>query len=770
LETLNFGRNVILENHAKLDLSGASKTFVCDTLSMGEEGLAVTIALDEDDEIVVSRSGGFSAGTCRFEFTSSDVAGSYALIKVKGELDGKALENFFVSNPAPGFEYSFSVAADESDETYSNIILNVKASDIQGESYNSSAEISEEKDIRREIKVSGEGSSVVYQGGVNIEGYLNIHADAGASIVFNSSISCDYALIERTGTGSVKLNAPNPDFSGVWSISGGITEFTDPLAFGGDACKAESFTFVGGTLKYSGEQSARLERNFIIATGSDGGRVVLNASNPLTLAGSFNSTGGSLVKVGDEALTLDMVSGVHKIGSADSNVGDSFVTEIKGNGTSPSSNGYAGLQILEGKMVLKGAGKDYTVVNQTQTTCIGNSWKDQSSSAELEIEDVTFNQGGPMRQFHVGSGVYSGAPNSPKLMVRNANVYGNTLSVGNGAALMYPEVYISNSLVKMEYAVNFGSASDNVYPKVVIDKGGEMLQFRSRSSAYGLALNRNVDVVVKNGGCLSSALGGAEANNYAGLVLEENSFGTLLVENGGKLKVDKITDKNTKATESRRVDIVFDGGILEMTSGSILTTSFKVPDYHGFTTRNKGVNILIPSGLTHIFAAPFRGNGNVVKTGAGQLGIKNGVNNFTGDVFRHSGSTEIAEGQLNLCGTEQSIPSLFGAGSVFYGKLSGSIRAFVGGDVSNAISLGSSLSFGSITLDIEVVEGVEDINNSFLPVARINGATLSEATLATWTGRFEYSGARYIATGAKIENSVAYAKVELDSGLMIILR
>jgi hypothetical protein len=255
-----------------------------------------------------------------------------------------------------------------------------------------------------------------------------------------------------------------------------------------------------------------------------------------------------------------------------------------------------------------------------------------------------------------------------------------------------------------------------------------------------------------------------------GLVLEENSFGTLLVENGGKLKIDKITDKNTKATESRRVDIDFDVGILEMTSGSILTTSFKVPDYHGFTTRNKGVNILIPSGLTHIFAAPFRGNGNVVKTGAGQLGIKNGVNNFTGDVFRHSGSTEIAEGQLNLCGTEQSIPSLFGAGSVFYGKLSGSIRAFVGGDESNAISLGSSLSFGSITLDIEVVEGVEDINNSFLPVARINGATLSEATLATWTGRFEYAGARYIATGAKIENSVAYAKVELDSGLMIILR
>jgi hypothetical protein len=566
------------------------------------------------------------------------------------------------------------------------------------------------------------------------------------------------------------LNAPNSDFSGVWSISGGLTEFTDPLAFGGDACTAEPFTFVGGTLKYSGEQSARLERNFIIATGSDGGRVVLNASKPLTLAGSFNSTGGSLVKVGDDALTLDMARGVHKIGSADSNAGDSVVTGINGDGTSPSSNGYAGLQILEGKMVLKGAGKDDTIVNQTQTTCIGNAWKDQSAPAELEIKDITFNQGGPNRQFFVGSGVYQGAPNSRKLTVLNANVYGNTLSVGNGAALMYPEVYISNSFVKMEYAVNFGSASDNVYPKVVIDEGGELHLSRANSVSYGLSLNRHVDIVVKNGGCLSSALSGADVSTYAGLVLEENSFGTVLFENGGRLKADKIADKNTKATESRRVDIVFDGGILEMTSGNILTTSFKVPDCQGFTVRNKGVNILIPSGKTHVFAAPFRGNGNVVKTGAGQLGIKNGVDGFSGDVFRHSGSTEIAEGQLNLCGTEQSIPSLFGAGSVFYGTLSGSIKAFVGGTEANAISLGSSLSFGSITLDVEVVEGVEEINDTFIPVARINGAALSEETLATWTGRFEYAGSRYIATGAKIENAIAYAKVELDSGFMIIVR
>jgi hypothetical protein len=47
---------------------------------------------------------------------------------------------------------------------------------------------------------------------------------------------------------------------------------------------------------------------------------------------------------------------------------------------------------------------------------------------------------------------------------------------------------------------------------------------------------------------------------------------------------------------------------------------------------------------------------------------------------------------------------------------------------------------------------------------------LSEETLATWTGRFECRGSRYIATGAKIENAIAYAKVELDSGFMIIVR
>lgn len=581
--------------------------------------------------------------------------------------------------------------------------------------------------------------AVSFGNGIAAGADLSIDVASGSSLTFGGAFSsAEPFAITRTGTGSFELGTDNSGFIGSWSLAGGFHRFADPAAFGADC--GESVSLVSGTLKYTGLSAATVTRPITISAPSDAGYVVIDTDSSLTLSKGISSSHGSFVKIGTGALEIDFSEGTWNLGSGITS-GTAAISSVNENGQSPNSaSGSAALQVLQGMVRLKGEGVDKTTVNQTQRTFVGTSYGSNGTLATLEIEGMTYNQGGSSRQLTIGAGGVANQTRNSALRVKNAVVTGNTLEVGGTWRTINPLLSITNGTVAMTYEIDIGKKFENqnssfCNPSVRIGAGGVLQHYRSDGgSSTGILFGKNFDVEVADGGMVEARSNGHSANY--GIKFEEgNATGRMKFYNGGRLRTYKFTAANTPS-DTAHVNLVFDGGILEMTASG--TTSLGTSAEQMFTVGDNGVVLDLGVGIVHGFSTPFVGSGSLIKTGKGTLRLlSSDVNGH--DVLETAGGLVVNEGVVDFCGNAFTVSSLSGAGTITNGVFSGTISAVTGATEVDVPTLGAGLtatSDVSVSVSLGAVP-LQSAGSVVVPVVKVDGA---DVDLSMWRCSFDAKG------------------------------
>lgn len=801
---LRFGRSLEIAPGATLDVSGAQGISL-ETLTLSDAGSAMvaTLVWDMASPIEITSANGLSLGKAEVVLSDATTTGAFPIFCVAGTLDASALGNLKVVNMNVARSYVFAASAEggvttvtltiSAVEVADNIWTGAEGSDWTADNFTSApaathryvfpsdaasknVTIPAQGATARGVAVAGDysfgGGTLELLGGIAVSSgtatfgnALELSGDqafdvaAGTTLALNGPLAASTIRVTRTGNGTFVLGTANPDYRGAWSLAGGFHRFADAAAFGTAIDK--DIEFVSGTLQYTGANPGTVARQIAVNGAADQSRVVVDAGVGLTLAKGINSTHGGLVKTGGGALTLEYPTGTWQLGTGNVNSGDnSLVSTLSADGTSPAnanSSVTAGLQILDGTLLVKGAGVENTTVNQLQKIWIGTGYAGQSSPVSLEIEDVTYNQGGATRALVVGGNVASGKDNKPSLLVKNAALSGNTLQIGNGSAVSYPSVAVTNATVAMIYEVTIGQTSDNVHPTLRIGAGGTVRQNRPSGSATGIVLNRNVDVEVAVGGVLETIKGDNGSN--CGVRFNSGAYGQMRFADGGTLRTYMFTADNTPTPE-KHVEMAFDGGVLVMTRSG--DTSLGTSPYQVFKVEDGGMEVVLGAGIAHGFATPFMGEGTVVKTGSGTLTLR--PCDVAGhDVIETDGGLEVREGAVNLGGEAIAVSGIWGAGAVTNGTLSGTIVAKNG--ATDVLTLGEGLTArGGLTVSVTADDPETLARNQVIPVARVDGA---DVDVSRWRCRVANDDLR---GACSLSGGVVYVTLKGRSGMTIIFK
>ena len=515
----------------------------------------------------------------------------------------------------------------------------------------------------------GQNVAATFQAPVTFVGAeLVIDVAAGGVVTFEQPVASVCTAVRKTGAGRVVFRAANPAFRGTWRQAGGVFDVRH-ADFGAAAAGA---VLAADTFAYTGEGPGTFAAKATVDGGSAQKRVVVDTACDLTFAGGFDSLGGGLVKTGAGALTLVEPAGTFALNTASVPAKDSALASVPADGAAPpdasnvenSSVAAAGLQILSGAVRVKGAGRDATTVKSEQSIFVGTPYA-PAAEAGLEIADCTYVADGTARATVLATGTTSAGFAAPYLTLRAAAYVSHRLKLGAGTPTVdvYPTATMVDATVAFESGFDIGCASDKVHPRLLLDNT-QVTQYRT-GYAEGHRFYRDFAVTLTNGALLNATYTAGAGNSWHGLRFENGAWGTLRVTAGSKVQTSRIESLNTGATDEKHVEVVFDGGTLEMTddaSGAEAKTAFAAPEVQGFTATGAGMEVLLAEGVTHTFATPFRGDGAVTKTGAGTMALADVADGKP--VFRGTGDVVLREGVLDLGGRAETGVSLVGAGGV----------------------------------------------------------------------------------------------------------
>lgn len=846
LTAFQFGRAVAITNGAALDLTGTATSFTCGQLTLGgSDGSFGILKLDAADTVTVTEADGLAVHAGGLVFGAAGTAGTYVVFSCAGTVSSADLSKLAVLNPAAGFSYAFASVAngDGADVTLTvaavsptDVVWNGAAGTAWGEAGNWASTVptaatralfpadaaTKSVAVADNASVAGlsfagdyalTGGSLAFIGGLTgsagsttiatpltTAGAVSFDIASGAAVALNSTLSAVYADFTKNGSGRLVLAGGNDNLAGSWKLAGGVLDAAHPDALGHDNDVGPTVTLASGTLRYSGATPATIGHVLKIATGSDQGRAVVAADGDVTFAKDANSTGGGLVKTGAGTMTVVFGDGAYNLGTGNLNAGDPEVMSLPADGSSsPAAAGQsAGLDVLDGKLVLKGRGAARTTINQTQSTWIGTAWTGIVTQAALAIDGITFNQGGASRPLTIGSSIGNGKPNAPSLTVDNSIMACNTIALGKGSTEMYPLLAVTNSTITLIYELTLGTDNVAVHPILRLGTGATVKVDRGSGSSTGVVLKKNVDGLVSDGAVLAARPSGNIANS--GVQFANGATGQMKFTSDGTLSTYKFQTKNFLASDTEHVDLVFDGGKLQMTASG--TTVFAKPAYQGFTTEGAGLELEVGTGVTHAFTCPFRGAGKVVKTGAGRLVFAPGLEltanvgetNVSGLVTgNHTGGTVVQEGVfqigagvlrdgaavdveagavLDLGGNPSAavtVGALSGAGTVTNGVLAGALNVSVVSDLfstNDLLRLGDGVTVhdAGFKVKFDVADGL-DVNRLEIPVCRRIGTAVLNCAL--WRSEGLPDGLMAVFT---LRDDVVMATVQSTSRMIVIIR
>ena len=551
---------------------------------------------------------------------------------------------------------------------------------------------------------------------------LVIDVAAGGVVTFEQPVASVCTAVRKTGAGRVVFCAANPAFRGTWRQEGGVFD----VRHADFSAAAAGAVLAADTFAYTGEGPGTFAAKATVDGGSAQKRVVVDTASDLTFAGGFDSLGGGLVKTGAGALTLVEPAGMFALNTASVAAADLALASVPADGAAPpdaNNKGFnnsvaaAGLQILSGAVRVKGAGRDATTVKSEQSVFVGTPYA-PAAEAGLEIEDCTYVADGTARATVLATGTTSADFAAPYLTLRAATYVSHRLKLGVGAPTVdvYPTVTMVDATVTFESGFDIGCASDKVHPRLLLDNT-QVTQYRD-GYAEGHRFYRDFAVTLTNGALLNATYTAGAANSWRGLCFENGAWGTLRVTAGSKVQTSRIKSLNTGATDEKHVEVVFDGGILEMTddaSGAEAKTAFAAPEVQGFTATGAGMEVLLAEGVTHTFATPFRGDGAVTKTGAGTMALADVTDGKP--VFRGTGDVVLREGVLDLGGRAETGVSLVGAGGVVR---NGTCAVKAAPGAANVLRAGAGTVIARVVVDAEA-DALE--HGQKIPVAAIEPGT-----------------------------------------------
>ena len=596
----------------------------------------------------------------------------------------------------------------------------------------------------------------------------------GTAAIFNSPITGGGLV--KTGKGALTLAADNR-FRYSVSVGGGFNTVSSPGALDN---LAGSFTLTDDTLAFSNS-----------ADGSE-----MTISTPITLKSAISSTNalivktdcdvrlrnlavekGALIKRGAGKLTVEasasestvLQSGYGPLPySSNYRVTGGTLVEFAADGSVPAPEGrqYAGFNIAEGEMVIKGESGVSKTVDLKTGCCIGmNVAGDDSVFAQpaLTVDGADVNAYG---QGHTTVGISQcGAEGcavaAPALRVLNGGrFHAGNIRLGNGAksAGAYPTLAVTNAQATAANAIRFevtGGTDDR--GAVVRTRDSTLAVTGTGGGHHGIFVAGTVDADFDN-----TLVGGTA--QIGKLVLDKESAGTLRFRNGS---VFAAFPYNNQASASHSLTLVFDNAEWRWGGGdktfSYVSNGLGDGVYESnryIKTEGTGMILKPDAGCTFRTEVPFSGAGGLVAAGEGTVA-------FAGNTLRFTGLLDIRSGTVDLSGASPLDalrvrgPGTLKGGTVGILTIDGTVP---GGDSSDAPVL------SGVSADTVVVDFGADGSD---PVC------VENLLVATWPAENPPSVRRWKATGTGHERAhVRFAcsggevrvTVKEDPGLVITVR
>ncbi|MFC4274365.1 autotransporter-associated beta strand repeat-containing protein [Achromobacter aloeverae] len=473
----------------------------------------------------------------------------------------------------------------------------------------------------------------------------------GEDVTFASGLDSPGGSLTKLGEGTLTLFGTNT-YDGGTNINGGTLALAaatalDPLA---------QISFGGGALRYSANNTQDYSAHFSTAANQQY-RIDTNGQS-VTFASGLASAGGSLTKLGAGMLTLTgantydggttISAGTLRLGDGTSN--GSVTGDIVDNAVLVFDNGsaqtYGGAISGTGSLTKQGAGTlTLTGANSYEGGTLVLGGELVATAASLP-GDATVDSGAYITFAQNADGSYSGVisgaggvrkTGNGTLVFTAVQGYGGGTSIGDGAVQATTDTLSGDIAVATDAALIINQASDGSYAGQ-ISGGGSLVKAGAGTVTLaganhytgptavldGTLAQGAANAFVQNGAYIVNG-GTLDLHGYDLLASSLTGTGGTVALGGGTLTVDQATSGSYAGAIKGQGQVIKDGaGTLTMSGGS---------DYSGPTTVRAGV---LQAGATNAFSA----NSAVTIESAATLDVGN---------------------------TNQAIGSLAGAGKVLIG-------------------------------------------------------------------------------------------------------
>jgi hypothetical protein len=846
-----FGRSLVVTNGASLSLVGAAATLTAGDLTLGTAGQMAALYLDAGDSVTVTNSTGLTVNSCGIHFGNSGANGVYTLFRsTAAAIDGAAANNLTLLNPVAGKSYVFAVVPDGSDSTLQLSVGDLTLSDAlwdgsESADWNTADNWTPaalptavtrarftESGAQKTVGISAPATASILDfdsaspytlqgaqlslpaGGIsNSLGSHTIDAPlalAGSLAVLTASASTTTVsgaisgstgtALSKSGSGTLVVAGDNAAFDGLWHSSGGRLRIASASGLGVGNAATNALVLGAGTFSYSGAP-ATLTRGLTLSAGSSSNAVIFEALSNLTLNTTLSLRPSLFCKRGPAALTLAVGSGTTALsvgsGSGGVNINPVGAIVLPDTGDAPAfPTGLAGFNVIEGLLRLKGAGSAVSTVNQQHVGVIGGQYDASQADPVLELDAVRMVQGGAGLHLLLGNQMSaSSSARTPTLrMVNGAILTLDHFRMGvNPATTFSPTLIMSNSTLTTSFQISVG-ADNNTAPVLRLMQGSTALSTGNNQWGGGIALARNVDILVAENSVLGQT--GTGNNNFFRFS-DAYSSGTLRFESGGTLRFAKFMGLN--ASTANGLNVYFNGGVMEPVA-SLLSYS-TAADKQSFIIEEGGLTVKVGSGIRHALHFPLTGTGALIKTGAGELVFGHGVAYTTAGATNslglpttatglatgdHTGGTAVQEGtlsvsngtsrsdaviaisagaMLNLSGGAVTLGEVSGSGTVSNGVLTAGYRCHVTESGNDLLAFADVTLPAGLTVTFDLADGCALTNRQVLAVATRSGS--SDLNLPAW--RAANVGEKLTADFTLVNHTV-YAAVRSFGGTLITVR
>lgn len=752
-----FGRRTLLRNGGTFSLAGDATSFAFDSLTIGDATSAGVLKLDAGDTITITGADGLKVNNLVLDVSHITGNGTYAVFQTSGDgtIDPAKLGNVTLkmANPLKSYTLNDDGTVTVADRAFAETQWHGTQSSLWGNNDNWSANAPSGADSKalfgnvanKQVQTSSGASAGVLKftapnyvvdgsdavsvdvaidnqstsGTVTMASPLafgenvSIIGAEGSTTALSGALSGADVSLTKTGSGKVDISGNSPALDASWIVDGGTLEFSSPQAFGiGDG----QLEVAAGTLAYSGSADCDTGKKLLVSAPSKRGAIVDVYADTLTVSNAEVQS-GCLVKKGTGTLAIKYGEGTFQLDDTSvqtQNPGDNIA--FAGTGDSPvSENMFSAVTVAEGRLEITGVGSNATEVLCKDGISIGDSYATAQENSELVLRNVRFNVNDGGRQFSVGRRT-QGSCKEPWIKALDGTyVYGNQLVIGwDPNVQMDAGVAVTNAAMYFNDCILFAQGG-NATAKVRVGPNGLLA-----ARAY-LALREWQDVLAEGENAVIGALstnGRDDTCSWDGVCLLQNNNvrGAWTFRNGGTLRIGAHIHGANNAVNGTAsnpgFNFVFDGGILDFLSGG--TSVMAKPQYQGYRTEGAGMTVSVPAGSVHTLTTPIRGDGGVVKVGAGELVFAD-VRDFSGNwknvnskfsyeyndlgyaimLGQYEGATEVREGiltlyagmltnttavtvgeagALNLGGNVFEFPSVAGSGVVSNGTLNAVIK------------------------------------------------------------------------------------------------